>query len=126
MFLKKGDDRLQPGQFDTPIFVYDVTSTSDGAGGEIRTPRVEDLGSAAPTYSAIANVQWFQGQLELDAGKTIGVQMALISIMYSPSRQPVQGTLVKIKSTGQCLEVTFVDSVNMARKKVELTCRLIQ
>jgi hypothetical protein len=127
-WLKRGDDRIQAGYFDQPCNFYVVTQTKDTVGGEIRTPRPDNLGDAVPNFTAWANVQQVIGKIDdLDAERIISETIWLVSVRYGKSRMPmlVEGTLCQIKLTGQVLEVRVVDHLNFNRKKVELTCRLI-
>lgn len=130
MWIKVGDTRIQAGNFDQPCNFYTVVQTKDAAGGEVRTPRPDNLGDATPAFRAWANIQQKQGLLkidELDAERLISDTLWIVSIRYAKSRMPllVEGTLIQVALTGQVLEVRVVDPVNFERKKVELIARLI-
>lgn len=126
MAMKKGDPRVQAGQFDQPCLFYTVVQTSDAAGGEIRTPLAADIDGATPAYRAWANVSPYQGQELLDAKKIIGEIWSVISIRYAKSRVPAEGMLIKVKLSGEVFEIRGVLHLDTNRRKIELTCRLIR
>lgn len=121
MFIKRGDTRIDAGQFDAPVAFYTVPTTQ-GTAGEVSYSAAD----AVFSYNAWANVDPYQASELQDARKVIGEIWAVISIRYSRSRVPVEGMFCKVKLTGDMYEVRGVAHVETGRKKVELTCRLVR
>lgn len=118
MALKKGDARLQPGLFNSPVTFYNMVETTGVGGQVIRTPVL--------AYTAFANVQPFSSLEAREAERVIGEIWAIISIQYFRSRLPIEGMTVVIKSSGETFEVRGVEQIDYDYRKVELTCRLVR
>jgi len=121
MFIKRGDTRINAGQFDQPVSFYTVPATQ-GTSGEVSF----SPGDAVWAYDAWANFNPYQTMELQDALKEIGETWALVSIRYHRSRLPREGMFVKLKLTGDFYEIRGSAHVETGRKKVELTCRLVR
>jgi head-tail adaptor len=116
--LKKGDPRIQPGNFDTPVTFSNMVETTDSASGVVRTPQF--------AYNALANVSPYEGSELRSALREIGEIWSTISIRWAPSRVPIEGMQITVKTTGEIYEVRGVQHLESGRRKIELTCRLVR
>lgn len=128
MGLKRGDTRINAGTFDQPVNLYHITQTQDTAGGIVRLPQVaagKIVGSPTPAFSTWASIQPYGGMELRDALRTVGEIWAVFSIRYAVSQLVAESDLIEQKTTGDVYEVRGVEHIDTGRKKVELTCRLV-
>jgi hypothetical protein len=122
-FIKKGDERVQPGDFDQPCDFYTVDGTRDSAGGVINPADAAINKTFA--YMLFANVAPFNA-LELpDADRVIGETWSTISVPYFASVRPSVGMRLVVKATSEEYEIRGVSPLSMSRRKTELTCKLV-
>ena len=124
-FIKKGDDRVQPGDFDQPCEVYTVNIAARDSAGGVVNPADAAI-SKTFAYSLFANVSPFNSLEIPDAQRIVGETWSTISIPFMASRIPARGSRIIVKATGEEYEVRGVEPVSMSRRKVELTCKLVQ
>lgn len=122
-FLKTGDLRVQPGDFDQPCDFYTVDPELDSAGGVVNP--ADAAVSKTLAYRLNANVAPFKSQELQDGQRIVGETWSTISIPYIPSRIPRQGMRVVLRMTGAEMEIRGVDHISFSRQKVELTCKLV-
>jgi head-tail adaptor len=123
-FIKKGDERVQPGDFDQPCDLYTVPQTKDSAGGVINP--ADAAVNKVFAYSVFANVSPFNSLEIPDAQRIVGETWSTISIPFMATRIPKQGMRLIVKATAEEYEIRGVSNISMSRRKVELTCKLIQ
>lgn len=123
-FIKRGDIRIQPGDFDQPVDFYSIDPTLDPSGGVVN-PATQAQGTPTLVYSMFANISPFNSQELPDAERLVGDTWSVISIPYYATALPKQGMRCKIKMTGDEYEVRGVDHLSFSRQKVELTCKLV-
>ena len=122
-FLKGGDLRLQPGDFDQPCDFYAVSPVLDSAGGVVNP--ADSAVSKTLQYRLNANVMPLKSQELQDGERLVGDTWSTVSIPYIPSRIPKQGMRIVLALTGAELEIRGVDHISFSRQKVELSCRLL-